>query len=93
MSKGRAKKASVTQAFGRFIGGAEVLVAIGFILPGLTGILPWLTPLAALGMLPIMIGALVSHLRQKDWPQAGFCLLLIVLLTFVAVMRAFAMPL
>jgi hypothetical protein len=44
-------------AFLRFIGGAETLGAIGLILPGLLGIRPGLTPLAAAGLVVIMIGA------------------------------------
>ena len=44
-------------AFLRFIGVAEILGALGLILPGLTRIQPRLTPLAALGLLIIMIGA------------------------------------
>jgi uncharacterized membrane protein YphA (DoxX/SURF4 family) len=41
----------------RFIGVAEVLGAIGLILPGLLRIRPGLTPLAAAGLVIIMIGA------------------------------------
>ena len=44
-------------AFLRFIGVAETLGAIGLILPGLSRIQPRLTPLAALGLVIIMIGA------------------------------------
>ena len=43
--------------FIRFIGAAEVLGAIGLIVPGMTRIRPGLTPLAAGGLLVIMIGA------------------------------------
>jgi hypothetical protein len=43
--------------FLRFIGVAEVLGAIGLILPGLLGIRTALTPLAAAGLVVIMIGA------------------------------------
>jgi hypothetical protein len=43
--------------FLRFLGVAEVLGAIGLILPGLLRIRPGLTPLAAAGMVIIMIGA------------------------------------
>ena len=43
--------------FLRFIGVAEVLGAIGLILPGLLRIRPGLTPLAAAGLVIIMVGA------------------------------------
>ena len=48
--------------FLRFIGVAEVLGAIGLILPGLLRIRPGLTPLAASGLVIIMIGATVITL-------------------------------
>ena len=48
--------------FVRFIGVAEVLGALGLILPGLLRIRPGLTPLAAAGLVIIMIGATVLTL-------------------------------
>lgn len=48
--------------FLHFIGTAELLGALGVILPALTGILPWLTPLAAAGLVIVMIGACVVTL-------------------------------
>jgi hypothetical protein len=42
-----------------FIGIAEVLGALGLVLPGITGIRPDLTPLAAAGLVIIMVGATV----------------------------------
>jgi uncharacterized membrane protein len=66
---------------------AEILGAIGLILPALTGIAPILTPLAACGLALIMVGALVFHLRRREWPNVPVALVLITLLTFVAVSR------
>ncbi|HLW49061.1 MAG TPA: DoxX family protein [bacterium] len=48
--------------FLRFTGTAEVLGALGLILPGLLGIRPGLTPLAAAGLSVVMIGATVLTL-------------------------------
>lgn len=48
------------------IGLAEVLAAIGLVLPLLLGIAPVLTPLAALGLVIVMIGAAVVHLRRSE---------------------------
>lgn len=48
------------------IGALEVLGALGLILPAVTGIAPILTPLAAVGLLLIMIGAIVTHLRRGE---------------------------
>ena len=50
--------------FLRFIGVAEVLGALGLILPGLLRIRPGLTPLAAAGLVIIMIGATVVTLAS-----------------------------
>ena len=47
----------LSAGFLRFVGVCEVLGAIGLILPGLLRIQPWLTPLAAAGLIVIMIGA------------------------------------
>ncbi len=46
-------------AFLHFIGVVEILGGLGMILPGLLRIKTWLTPLAAVGLLIIMIGATV----------------------------------
>jgi uncharacterized membrane protein YphA (DoxX/SURF4 family) len=56
--------------FLRLIGLAEVLAAAGLTLPRWTGLLPWLTPLAAAGLLPIMLGAALLHLRRSAYAQA-----------------------
>lgn len=45
-----------------FIGVAEILGAIGLVIPALLRIAPWLTPLAACGLVVIMIGATVLTL-------------------------------
>lgn len=45
----------------RFIGTMEVLGALGLVLPSLTRILPRLTPLAALGLSVVQVGAIILH--------------------------------
>lgn len=50
----------------RFIGAAEVLGAMGLILPGLLRVRPGLTPLAAAGLLIVMVGATVLTLAGGD---------------------------
>ena len=52
--------------FLRFIGVCEVLGALGLILPGLLRIRPGLTPLAAAGLVIIMIGAVAITLVAGD---------------------------
>ena len=71
--------------FLRFLGVAEVLGAFGLILPGLLGIRPGLTPLAALGLVIIMIGATV--LTLAGFVPGGVALALIPLV--VGLLSAF----
>jgi hypothetical protein len=52
-------QAHLPGGFLRFIGVAEVLGAIGLILPGLLRIQPVLTPIAGAGLVIIMVGATV----------------------------------
>jgi hypothetical protein len=68
-----------------FIGVAELLAAIGLILPSATRILPWLTPLAAAGLMIVMVGATVTNFSEGDIPIGP--VILFVLATFVAYMR------
>ena len=75
------------------IGLAEVLGAVGLILPALTGILPWLTPLAAIGLVLIMIGAAFTHFRRGEYPSIIANLVLLALAAFVAYGRFVLVPL
>lgn len=50
----------------KFVAAMEVLGAIGLILPLLLGIAPILTPIAAVGIFIIMIGAVFVHVRRKE---------------------------
>lgn len=68
----------------RFIGVAEVLGAMGLILPGLLRIRPGLTPLAASGLVIIMIGATVITLVSGDLMAALLSLVVGLLSAFVA---------
>src|SRR5436190_22891572 len=70
--------------FVRFIGVAEVLGAIGLILPGLLRIRPGLTPLAAAGLVIIMIGATVVTMTYMGVAMALFPLVVGLLAVFVA---------
>src|SRR5262245_10908619 len=50
----------------RLIGTAELLGAVGLILPAVIGIATVLTPLAATGLAVTMVGALVVHARRHE---------------------------
>ena len=70
--------------FLRFIAVCEVLGAIGVILPWLLGIRPGLTPLAAAGLVIIMIGATVLTLATAGITMALIPLVVGILAAFVA---------
>jgi len=70
--------------FVRFIGVAEVFGALGLILPGLTHIRPGLTPLAAAGLVIIMIGATAYTLAAGDVAPALLPLVVGLFAAFVA---------
>jgi uncharacterized protein YjeT (DUF2065 family) len=79
--------------FLRFIYVAEILAALGLTLPGWTGILPWLTPLAAVGLALIMGGAAIFHISRREMPPVLVTAALLGLAAFVALMRWFVIPL
>jgi hypothetical protein len=45
-----------------FAGIAEALAGLALVFPMLLGVLPWLTPLAAAGLVLLMVGAIVLHI-------------------------------
>ena len=72
----------------RLIGMAEVLGALGLVLPLATGIAPILTPIAALCLAALMVGAAVTHVRIND-PRSAVVTTIVIasLLVFVAIGR------
>ncbi len=67
----------------RFIGSAEGLGALGLILPSLTRILPWLTPLAALGLSLVQVLALAVPISRGEFGVLPMNLVLLALALFV----------
>ena len=61
----------------KVIGAAEVLGAIGIVLPALTGIAPILSPIAAAALALVMVGAIVVHVRRKENPTVNVVLLVL----------------
>lgn len=77
----------------RMIGTLEIAGAVGVVLPALTGIVPELTVLAALGLALVMLVALLTHLRRQEY--VPFMVINSVLLAFaliVVVGRGFIEP-
>jgi uncharacterized membrane protein len=67
-----------------FIGAAEVLGAIGLILPSITRIQPKLTPIAAAGLATVMVLAAASHVMYGDFFMVLPNTVLVGLAAFVA---------
>ena len=70
-----------------FIGVAELLGAIGMIVPHALDIVPILTPLAAIGLGIIMILAVVFHAKRKENQAIAMNIIVLALTIFVAIGR------
>ncbi len=79
--------ATISRPMQLFLGTCEVLAALGLTLPGMLRITPWLVPLAAAGLMPIMVGATVLHIQRNEVSSAVITAILFVLLTLVAYLR------
>ncbi|MGW2746759.1 DoxX family protein [Streptomyces sp. NPDC001450] len=66
------------------IGTLKVLAAAGLILPAVLHIAPVLVPLAAVGWVLLMIGAMITHLRRQEAQAIPVNLVLLALAAFVA---------
>jgi uncharacterized membrane protein YphA (DoxX/SURF4 family) len=69
----------------RLIGSLEIFGALGLIVPKVTGYLPWLTPVAAVGLVLTMMGALLMHVRLHEAKAVGVPVVLLLLALFIAV--------
>ena len=79
--------------FVRVVAILEILGALGLILPGLTHILPWLTPVAAICLTLTMVGAIFVHIRLKEYPMLVPPGVFLVLFVFIAYGRLILAPL
>ena len=79
--------ASFPRGFWIFLGIAEILAAVGLTLPGITRILPGLVPLAAGGIMIVMISATIFHVMRGEMSSAAITLILLAMASFVAYMR------
>lgn len=75
----------------RFIGVCEVLGGLALVLPGLLKMKTWLTPIAAIGLIIIMLGAVAISLKLS-FASALFPLVVLLLLLFVAYGRWRSLP-
>ena len=76
----------------RFIGAAELAGALGLLLPWLTRIQPRLIPVAAVGLVLVMVLASAFHLSRGEASAVPVNLVLGALAAFVAWGRSTAVP-
>ena len=77
-----------SDGFVRFVGTSELLGALGLILPLVTGILPWLTVLAAIGLVLIQLLAIFTeHLPKKEYKVIPVNIVLVALAIFIVIGR------
>jgi len=75
-----------------FIGVAEIAGALGLILPAATRIKPQLTPLAAIGLVIVMVLAMGFHLSRGEFAMVPPNVVLALLAGFVAYGRMTLAP-
>jgi uncharacterized membrane protein YphA (DoxX/SURF4 family) len=84
--------ASLPRWFQIFLGTAEVLAAVGLILPGITRILPWLVTWAAAGIIIVMVSATGYHLMRGEISSAAITFVLLVMAAILAYGRVRLRP-
>lgn len=66
------------------IGTLEILAAVGLILPAAFDIAPILVPLAAVGVVLLMVGAMIMHLRRREAKAVMVTLVVLAVAVLVA---------
>src|SRR5258708_14662796 len=56
-------------ALRQFIGVAELAAAFGLTVPPAVHVFPWLAPLAAAGLVLVMVGASIFHARKSGFTE------------------------
>lgn len=74
-------------------GSAEILGGLGLILPGLTGIRPRLTPLAAIGLATVMVLAAGWHIPRGEVQNVPGNVVVAAVMAFIAYGRLKLRPL
>ena len=79
-----AMNSTMSTGFRLFLGTAEELAAIGITVRGITRIMPFFVPLAAVGLMIVMVSATVFHIARNEISSAITTFVLLALATFVA---------
>ncbi len=77
----------VPRALVTVIGIAEIMGALGLVLPAATGIFPWLTPVAAAGLAILMLMAGTFHGQRREYQEASVNALLLIMTALIAYAR------
>jgi uncharacterized membrane protein YphA (DoxX/SURF4 family) len=84
---------SMPPALRQFIGVAELAAAFGLTAPPAVHLFPWLAPLAAAGLVLVMVGATIFHARKSEFPEAAITVLLGALAAVTVFLRWQVVPL
>ena len=84
--------ASLPRWFQVFLGVAEVLAAFGLTIPGVTRIMPWLVPAAAVGIMMVLGSATLYHFIRNEISSGLITLVMFGLATAVAYYRWKVLP-
>ena len=76
----------------KLIGLAEVLGALGVVLPMALGVAPGLVPWAALGLACVVIGAAIAHAERSDFKPLGVHAALLLVAVAVVYGRSAGLP-
>jgi len=79
--------AALPRGFWVFLGAAEVLAAIGLILPAATNIQRRLTVWAAVGIMIVMVSATIWHSVRHEYSSAATTFVLLILASAVVYVR------
>ncbi len=74
----------------RLIGALEIAGAVGVVVPWASGILPFLTPLAAWGLAAVQVGAILTHATRGEREHLWLNALLLIVAVVVAIGRTIA---
>ena len=80
-------------AFRQFIGVAELAAAFGLIVPPAIHLVAWLAPLAAAGLVIVMVGAAILHARKSEFPALAVTVVLGALAAVTLFLRWQVVPL
>lgn len=84
VAAGMAWAGQFSSRFVKGIGVLEILAAVGLVVPAALGIASVLAPLAATGLVLLMAGAIVTHLRRGEMQPVAVNLVFLALSAFVA---------